>query len=179
MGHSMGGLVARSAESQGAARSLSWRDKLSHMVFLGSPHHGAPLEQGGNLIQVIFEQSPYLAPFNCLGDSRSDGIRDLRFGYLLDEDWKNQSKKKLVGSHKKHVGLPEDVRCFFVGASIANGKLLGDGLVPLNSALGKHRDLNRHLEVADEDKIILKDTNHLDLLSHRTLTKVIKDWMVG
>jgi hypothetical protein len=46
--HSMGGLVARSACHYGAAAGHAWPRRLSRLVFLGTPHHGAPLERGGN-----------------------------------------------------------------------------------------------------------------------------------
>src|SRR5262249_46244803 len=47
VGHSMGGLVARSACHAGERAGHAWRPKLGKLVCLGSPHHGAPLERGG------------------------------------------------------------------------------------------------------------------------------------
>ena len=63
LGHSMGGLVARSACHQAQARGDAWPQRLTKMVFLGSPHHGAPLERGGHWIDVILGASPYTAAF--------------------------------------------------------------------------------------------------------------------
>lgn len=53
LGHSMGGLVARSACHVAEVEGLSWREKLSHLVTLGTPHHGAPLERAGNLFHTL------------------------------------------------------------------------------------------------------------------------------
>ncbi len=45
VGHSMGGLVARSACHLGAVRGDRWTRLVRQTVTLGSPHMGAPLEQ--------------------------------------------------------------------------------------------------------------------------------------
>jgi pimeloyl-ACP methyl ester carboxylesterase len=56
VGHSMGGLVARSACHLGAGRR--WMRPLTKLVFLGTPHHGAPLERGGRLVDAAIGISP-------------------------------------------------------------------------------------------------------------------------
>lgn len=89
---SMGGLVARSAFHHGEAAGHRWPRLLRHLVFLGTPHHGAPLERGGNLLASILELSPYAAPFARIGRLRSAGVTDLRFGNLLDEDWQDRDR---------------------------------------------------------------------------------------
>src|SRR5688572_17546211 len=76
IGHSMGGLVARSAAHQAAQNAMTWPQRLRHMVFLGSPHHGAPLERGGNWLHKGLGISPYVAPFTRLSGLRSAGITD-------------------------------------------------------------------------------------------------------
>ncbi|HEY8047742.1 MAG TPA: alpha/beta hydrolase, partial [Ramlibacter sp.] len=45
IGHSMGGLVARSAVQVAQASGMAWPRLLRTMVFLGTPHHGAALER--------------------------------------------------------------------------------------------------------------------------------------
>ena len=67
VGHSMGGLVARSAVHHGRAARHEWLRSLRRLVFLGTPHHGAPLERGGHRLDYIMELSPYVAPFARLG----------------------------------------------------------------------------------------------------------------
>ncbi|MGZ5195778.1 MAG: esterase/lipase family protein, partial [Ramlibacter sp.] len=87
VGHSMGGLVARSAVHQAAKAGMQWPSRLRKLVFLGTPHHGAPLERGGNWLHAGLGISPYAAPFTRLSGLRSEGITDLRHGNLVDEDW--------------------------------------------------------------------------------------------
>ncbi|MCU0952979.1 MAG: GPI inositol-deacylase, partial [Burkholderiaceae bacterium] len=84
--HSMGGLVARSACHAADQHGLQWRRSLRRLVCLGTPHHGAPLERGGRLVDAALQLSPYVAPFARLGQARSAGITDLRFGNLQHAD---------------------------------------------------------------------------------------------
>ncbi|UUZ51461.1 GPI inositol-deacylase [Massilia sp. B-10] len=85
--HSMGGLVARSACHAAQEEGHSWPGLLRKMAFLGTPHHGAPLERGGNWVHLVTDLSAYSAPFSRLAKIRSAGITDLRHGSVLDEDW--------------------------------------------------------------------------------------------
>jgi pimeloyl-ACP methyl ester carboxylesterase len=84
--HSMGGLLMRSALHQAAQRGDAWPAKVSRIFFLGTPHHGAPLERGGHWLTRLLGASPYTAAFARLGRVRSAGITDLRHGSLLDVD---------------------------------------------------------------------------------------------
>ena len=47
IGHSMGGLVARSACHYALHAKHAWVKRLDHLIFLGTPHFGAPLERAG------------------------------------------------------------------------------------------------------------------------------------
>ncbi|MGZ5268786.1 MAG: PGAP1-like alpha/beta domain-containing protein, partial [Caldimonas sp.] len=87
LGHSMGGLLARSALHYGAQEGHRWPARLDDLVFLGTPHHGAPLERAGHWVDLVLEATPYAAPFARLGKVRSAGITDLRHGNLVDDDW--------------------------------------------------------------------------------------------
>lgn len=86
--HSMGGLVARSALHQADQDAQEWPRRVGKLVFLGTQHHGAPLERSGQRLNILLSLSPYTEPFMRLGQVRSAGITDLRFGNLLDSDWK-------------------------------------------------------------------------------------------
>jgi len=67
LGHSMGGLVARSAAHAGAEAAHAWRSRLDALITLGSPHHGAPLERGGSWVDLLLGISRYSAPLGRLG----------------------------------------------------------------------------------------------------------------
>ncbi len=92
LAHSMGGLVARAACRSAEAVGRRWRSSLRGLVCLGTPHHGAPLERGGNWIDVLLEVSPYSAPLAGLGKIRSAGVTDLRFGNVLQEHWRGRDR---------------------------------------------------------------------------------------
>lgn len=151
VGHSMGGLVARSACHHSRQSAHAWPDRLQHLFFLGSPHQGAPLERGGHWLEEMLGHSPYAAPFARLGRIRSAGITDLRHGRLLE------------GEDGVAVPLPEGVAAFAVAGTLAKdasdtrGGLLGDGLVPVASALG--------LKLAPERQWVAYGTGHLRLVT--------------
>jgi len=69
--HSMGGLLARSAVHYARQEGLCWPDQLKNIIFLGTPHHGAPLEQAGNWLDGIIGSTPYSAPFTRLVQLRT------------------------------------------------------------------------------------------------------------
>ncbi len=111
LAHSMGGLVSRSAYHYGTAAGHAWPQQLRKLVFLGTPHHGALLERGGNWIHLCLGLSPYAAPFARLAKLRSAGITDLRYGNVLDEDWQGFDRFEHAGDLRHPVALPEGVRC--------------------------------------------------------------------
>lgn len=181
VGHSMGGLVARSACHYAERTGLSWRGRLTRMVFLGTPHHGAPLERAGSHVDRILELSPYLAPFARLGKSRSAGIKDLRHGNLLEEDW-SRPDHGTPRDPRQPLPLPAGVCCHAVAASLQKappkpGKLpRGDGLVSVASALGEHADPAFRLRFAAEDRQIVFGCNHFDLLARADVASRLLDW---
>ena len=181
--HSMGGLISRSACFYAAAAGHAWVRRLRHLTFLGTPHHGAPLERGGNWMDVLLEAAPYAAPFARLGKVRSAGITDLRHGNLLDEDWQGRDRFEPARDARRPVPLPEGVRCYAVAATAGktpgdlNDRLLGDGLVPLGSALGRHQEPGRSLAFPESRQWVGTDMNHLDLLSRPEVYDRIRRWL--
>jgi pimeloyl-ACP methyl ester carboxylesterase len=179
VGHSMGGLLARSAMHYGAVAGHRWRARVSDAVFLGTPHHGAPLERAGHWVDIVLGATPYAAPFARLGKVRSAGITDLRHGNLLHED----SRSARGADGRQPVPLPPDVRCFAVAASLGQEagalktRLVGDGLVPLDSALGRHRDPARILAFAPERQWVGYGIGHLGLLSRPEVCAQMVRWM--
>jgi pimeloyl-ACP methyl ester carboxylesterase len=183
LGHSMGGLVARSACHVGAAGDRTWPRKLRKLMFLGTPHHGAPLERGGNWFHVITDISSYTAPFSNLGKIRSTGITDLRYGNLLDDDWKGQDRFAHTGDRRQVVPLPMGVECYAIAATTGkeagdlSDRLIGDGLVPLNSALGRHDNPDLNLSFERENQWIGYGMNHLDLLNRKDVYEQLRTWL--
>jgi pimeloyl-ACP methyl ester carboxylesterase len=185
IGHSMGGLVARSAVHQGQAAGMAWAKSLRAMVFLGTPHHGAPLERGGHWIDVILGANPYTAAFARLGKVRSAGITDLRHGSLVEADWAGADRFAHGHDQRQVVGLPVGVDCYAIAASLSSEpgglqeKLLGDGLVPVASALGQHaHQARRCLAFPPGHQWVGYDMNHLDLLGSPEVGAQIEHWLV-
>ncbi|MBP6471796.1 MAG: alpha/beta fold hydrolase [Chloroflexi bacterium] len=183
LGHSMGGLIARSAIHYATAANLTWPKQLQKLFTLGTPHHGAPLERNGNLVDVLLESIPHTAPFARLGKRRSAGITDLRYGNLLDEDWRGADRFAYAPDSRGIVPLPPSVQCFALAATLGKEqgtlkeRLLGDGLVPLASALGQHTDQNRSLSFPESQQWIGFEMSHLDLLSRPEVMAQISRWL--
>ena len=181
--HSMGGLVSRSAVHYGQAQEALWPNAVKKMVFLGTPHHGAPLERLGNKLGVILSKTPYTAPFNLLSNLRSSGITDLRYGYVVDEDWQGTDRFQNKPDERSGVPLPSDIDCFTIAATTASKRsllaerLVGDGLVPLNSALGYHSVDERHLMFAETSQKVFYEMNHNQLLSDPQVTQQLETWL--
>jgi hypothetical protein len=183
--HSMGGLVSRSAYHYGTLAGHAWPRRLRKLVFLGTPHHGASLERAGHWLHRLVEKTPYAAPFARLGKIRSAGITDLRHGSLLDEDWEGRDRFAHRKDTRRPVPLPEGVRCFAVAATWGKSahdlgsRLVGDGLVPLASALGRHEDPQFALAFPETHQWIAYDVGHFDLLDHPTVYERVRDWLAG
>lgn len=165
LGHSMGGLVARSAVHQAASAGLAWPAQLKDMVFLGTPHHGAPLERAGQGLATLLAALPHAAPLARLARLRSAGITDLRHGL------------------PQALALPPGVRSAAIAASTGQqggdlkDRLLGDGLVPLDSALGRHTDPARTLAFMPERQWTCFGMNHMELLSRPEVMAPLRQWL--
>jgi len=183
LAHSMGGLVARSACHYGELARHAWLQHLRKIIFLGTPHHGAPLERGGNWVDMILDASPYTTAFARLGKIRSAGITDLRHGSMLDEDWEHGDRFMRSRRRPTFVPPPQNIACYAIAASIAKKtgepakQLLGDGLVPLDSALGQHKDTRRNLVFPKSRQWVGYGMHHMDLLDRKEVYERILRWL--
>ncbi len=184
VGHSMGGLLARSACHYGRVAGHAWPGKLGALAFLGTPHFGAPLERGGKFLDRLLDRSPYTAPFARLGRLRSAGINDLHHGALLDEDWRGRDRLVAPRAPRSSLPLPEGVPCFAIAGTLSptarglRGRLLGDGLVPVASALGRHASARRSLGLPESRQWVGAGLGHLDLLSSREAGDTLLRWLL-
>ena len=184
VGHSMGGLLARSAVQHARQTGQTWPRHLKNIVFLGTPHHGAPLERAGSWLDQVLGSIPYSAPFARLGQLRSAGITDLRYGHVQDADWQSVGNR-----HKPHpdmrqpLPLPEGVNCYAAAATLAakrsllSERLTGDGLVPLRSALGQHENPQHQLHFAPGAQWTGYRMGHLALLHSPEISAQLLKWL--
>ena len=186
VGHSMGGLVTRSAQRQGLAAGHAWPARLSKLVFLGTPHHGSPLERAGNGFDLMLGKLPYTLPLTRLGRVRSAGITDLRYGSLSHADWEGVDRYARVPPERRTpLPLPEGVECYTFAAVRAeredthSARLLGDGLVPLHSALGEHEDARFDLKFPAHARWVGRGMGHFELLSRPDVFAQLRRWLAS
>ena len=141
IGHSMGGLVARSA-TQAEDAGAGWLTALRRVVCLGTPHRGAPLERFGHALTSSLQavDLPGTRISAAILRARSQGIKDLRHGHVNDEDWRGrdldgpEGPPSDLGPGQGEIPLLPGVEyAFFAGVLPAGA---GDLLVPVASALG-------------------------------------------
>ena len=181
--HSMGGLVCRSACHCATTAGRKWLLHLRKIVFLGTPHHGAMLEKGGNIVTRIMEISPYSAPFARLGKIRSAGITDMRYGNVSDADWQGIDRFDGSGDARTFMPLPEGVDCYTIAATAAKTPdklrdgLIGDGLVTVDSALGRHQNPDYTLQFPHSHQWIARSMGHMALLHDPAVYGTIRKWL--
>jgi pimeloyl-ACP methyl ester carboxylesterase len=143
IGHSMGGLVARSACHEAGLRERSWLALVRNVVFLGSPHLGAPLEKIVNAGACGLGIAPESRPFAGILNTRSVGIKDLRFGNVCDGDWQGTEPDAFLQNTRRALPAPESPAFHHVIATLTTGErhpvgvIAGDLLVRYASASGR------------------------------------------
>lgn len=174
IGHSMGGLVARSALHRGRQRGDSWVKRVSHLACLGSPHEGAVLEKVGNKANRLLGATPYSRPLMRLGNLRSDGIRDLRFGYVVEEQWRDRPVDEPRPNGK--VPLDAQVEQLFLAGSVSeegSEKPHGDWLVRVGSGLA-HR---LYPDAPNLTRRLFYRMGHMAMLEDSRTYQCLKEWL--
>ena len=159
IGHSMGGLVARSAAHQATESETGWVRNVSHVVSLGTPHRGAPLEEIVHVGSAALDLLPETRGMSRFLRRRSGGIRDLRRGSLVDDDWKDHDPEALRAVACKEIPLLEGAKHCFVSCS-------GDLLV-LGSSAAPWRG----------EECFRVGGGHFALLNHPEVYGRLRDWL--
>jgi pimeloyl-ACP methyl ester carboxylesterase len=183
VGHSMGGLVARSACHYARQDGDSWPTKVRHVFYLGTPHLGAGLEQGVSRLTGALGKIDEARPLATFLDRRSAGIKDLRAGHLLDDHWQPDSASP-SGSRDRpsEVPLLASAGHYAVSATVTThrrnpmGRLLGDLLVQPASARGKARN-GGGVPFPIENKRHFGGLHHFNLLNHPLVYGALHDWL--
>jgi pimeloyl-ACP methyl ester carboxylesterase len=172
IGHSMGGLVGRSACHYGADSACV--AKVRHVFTLGTPHRGAPLEQATNAATAALARLPETRPIAKALNLRSSGIKDLRYGYLTDECWMDQDCDAYLRTSAQEIPFLPTARHYFICATLTReadapvGRIIGDLLVLPPSAWA-HEGRGKRLRFPIEHYYHVGGANHFDLLNHRAI----------
>jgi hypothetical protein len=129
---------------------------------------------------VLLGASRYSAPFARLGKLRSAGVTDLRFGNVLDEHWEGRDRFAPGRDTRSALALPDAVACYAVAATTATepaATLPGDGLVSVDSALGRHARAELTLAFPESHQWIGFGMGHLDLISRPEVYDTIRRWL--
>jgi len=179
VGHSMGGLVVRSAAHQGADLGHGWTVHLSNVVGLGAPHLGAPLERLVNRGTHAMARLPETMPFAQWLNRRSVGIKDLRHGAVLENDWFGVDPDDRL-DRCNPATLLAGVQYSMVSATLSrnfDGFFDHDLLVQHASAHGSGP--SRRIEF-DVDRLFhVGRRTHFDLLIDPEVYGAIKGWLQG
>ncbi|WP_410872594.1 lipase family alpha/beta hydrolase [Nocardia sp. A7] len=181
IGHSMGGLVMRSACHQAEQAGETWVRSVRQVVCLGSPHLGAPLEQFVHYASAALDLLPETRPLSTLLRRRSAGIRDLRQGSLVDDDWRDLDVNTLRARAVKEVPLLPGVDHYFVTTTITHspkhplGVIIGDGMVLSGSGSGRGR--TKRLDFDAVNSLHIPAANHFSLLNHDAVYDALHSWL--
>jgi pimeloyl-ACP methyl ester carboxylesterase len=184
IGHSMGGLVARSALFYGKQHVYEWVNMVDNLVCLGSPHHGAALERFGFSLQDKLGRFPFGKIIGHVVNIRSNGILDLRHGSVRDDDWEhNEVRIGLMDDNRKPAPIPSHIQTYLVAGTIEyenrhnrTRNVIGDYLVSVKSALGEHPNPRFQLKVPDSHKAIFYGLNHFEIRFHPQVAEQIVRW---
>jgi pimeloyl-ACP methyl ester carboxylesterase len=181
VGHSMGGLVARSACFQASEDDMKWTRLVRRVVSVGTPHMGAPLEQFVHWASAGLSLLPETRPFSRFLRRRSAGIRDLRQGSLVDEDWSGRDPDDLRAAVCREIPLLDGATHCFVTATVTRsprhpvGRLVGDYLVLQPSGSGRSR--TRRIGFDETYGLHVGGANHFALLNHPAVYEKLREWL--
>ncbi len=159
IGHSMGGLVCRSAAHHASEDGMGWVGRVRHVVSLGTPHRGAPLEEVVHVGSAALNALPETQGIARFLRRRSGGIRDLRRGSLVDEDWRGRDPDALRAVACQEIPLLDGARHCFVSAT-------GDLLV-----------LGRSAAPWRGEEAVRVKGGHFALLNHPQVYERLRGWL--
>ncbi|MEX1364333.1 MAG: alpha/beta hydrolase [Nannocystaceae bacterium] len=182
--HSMGGLVTRSACHYGLEQGHGWVEHLQRVFLLGVPSHGAPLEQLVHVAAFTLESiwNPWTKLIGRALNLRSAGIKDLRHGFVLDEDWRHRDPDQLALRRPRPADQPEHVQWYVVAGTLGRldgawAQILGDGLVRAGSAHGKGFGTPTPGLLPQAQTLVLPEISHMGLMNDpRVLEQVLQWW---
>lgn len=181
--HSMGGLVTRSACHYALEAGHRWVDRLQRVFLLGVPSRGAPLEQLAHVTAFTLETiwNPWTKLIGKAINLRSAGIKDLRHGFVLDEDWRHVDLDRLAFPVPIKPRDPLHVRWFVAAGAIGPAtsglaRTIGDGLVRSSSAQGRSHDSRARELLPPAEVREFACTSHIGLMNDPAVLAQMLEW---
>jgi pimeloyl-ACP methyl ester carboxylesterase len=178
VGHSMGGLVIRSACEAGIDSGSEWVSLVSDVVTLGTPHRGSPIEKAVNVAAWGLRFAPETRPLAHYLNGRSGGVKDLRFGAITRSDWAaseaDTTFRDPVGDHP----LPAWIDHHFVAGVFTSdprnplGLLSGDLVVRAGSGTGRVGSTPTNVE-------LIGGVGHSELASSPVVLDRVMTWLTS
>jgi pimeloyl-ACP methyl ester carboxylesterase len=179
VGHSMGGLIARSAAHQARDHDHAWLAKLRHVIGLAAPHLGVPLERLANWGAHRLDRLPETRPFATWLNRRSVGMKDMRYGALLEADWLGYDPDELLTDRCTPADLLPGISYCVASATLSratHGPFAHDLLVQHSSAHGIGKVRTIPFEV-DRTFHLGGRKHHFDLLADARLYEQLRTWL--
>ncbi|WP_235581763.1 esterase/lipase family protein [Rhodococcus sp. Leaf278] len=183
VGHSMGGLVSRSAAHHATESGRRWVDLLTDVFTLGTPHLGAPLARGVHLATAALALAPETRPFAHLLARRSAGVRDLIHGAITEQEGHASYTDGFDVGAAMDISVPEGVRHHHASAVVTGnprhpvGIFVGDGLVRTDSAGGRNK--LRNIGLRPDDGLAINSAHHFTLLNDERVYGWMRRALVG
>ena len=179
IGHSVGGLVIRSACHQASEAGWDWVSRVRHIVYLGSPHLGAPLEKATNVATHVLGRFDTTATrvIRDVLNTRSAGVKDLRFGNLVDQDWLDCDPDELMNDRRVPIPWLATARHHLVvGQAMAGVGTFGDAMVRPASAAGRACGAQPGAP-GGSDVQVMPGLDHLNLARHPGVYEHLEGWV--
>jgi pimeloyl-ACP methyl ester carboxylesterase len=179
IGHSLGGLVVRSACHLGNEAGQGWVTLVRHVIYLGSPHLGAPLEKTTNVVTNVlgFFNTTATRVMRDVLNTRSAGVKDLRYGNLVDQDWFNVDPDELGNNRRTPIPWLASARHHFaVGQVLAKSGRFGDAVVGPDSAAGRAHGSQPGAS-GGSDVQVMPGLDHLALARDPAVYEHIERWV--
>ena len=119
----------------------------------------------------------------AVGQIRNSGSTDFRYGHVLASGWEGKDRFERSPDSREPLALPAGVNCFTVAATTSaaaspmKDALIGDGLVPLRSAIGQHDEAPHCLNFGRENQWTAYGTSHMALLKNPGVTAQMVRWL--
>lgn len=182
VGHSMGGLVTRSALHYGCKAGHTWVSRVRRVFLLGVPSHGARWEQLAHVAGFTLETiwNPWTKLIGKAINMRSAGIKDLRHGFVLDDDWSHRDPDTLRLAAPRRAEAPDHLRWYIAYGNLreeanALSRLFGDGLVGPGSARGEGFGSPGGVLPPAQSRMF-EHTSHNALMTDPTVLEQLIEW---